>query len=169
MIKYIIPQTIARRKEIGKKFTQHALLLPDSHSSRQNPAVRRPCQKAIIDVITFQSHTTHIYQTCDCSVFKAFRKAVRENFELSEDESAKSWRAAICGVVADPNIDVLEGLPETLSIENTIQLRQWKRKNIPEQPLTDKAYPKQWEREVKDAEQIEKDVEEDSDSENSEE
>ncbi|KAA6357887.1 MAG: hypothetical protein EZS28_046586, partial [Streblomastix strix] len=63
---------------------------------KQNPAVQRSCQKANIDVITFQSRTTHICQLCDCGVFIAFKKAVRENFEFSDDESAKSWRAVIC-------------------------------------------------------------------------
>ncbi|KAA6353506.1 MAG: hypothetical protein EZS28_050967, partial [Streblomastix strix] len=72
-------------------------------------------------------------------------------------------------VVVDPNIYNLESLQETLPFENSGQLRQWKRKNISGQLLTGRAYLKQWEREVKDAELMENDVEEDSDCENSEE
>ncbi|KAA6401474.1 MAG: hypothetical protein EZS28_003008 [Streblomastix strix] len=43
----------------------------------QNPALWRASQKANIDVITFQSQTTHICQPYDCGVFRTFKKATQ--------------------------------------------------------------------------------------------
>ncbi|KAA6384183.1 MAG: hypothetical protein EZS28_020292 [Streblomastix strix] len=114
-----IPQIIARRREIDKNLLN---------------------MRCYCSILTRPGKIQH-------GEFKTFKKDVRENFELPDDEFAKSWPATICklllasiqrattvdtaiscvkssGAVADPNIDILEGLPETLSTENTTKLRQ---------------------------------------------
>ena len=60
---------------------QKALLLVDSHTSRDQEDFIRICKDENIDILTFPSHTTHLLQPLDLTVCGSFKKNLNKYTE----------------------------------------------------------------------------------------
>jgi len=69
----LIPDILDRRAKIAQENTR-ALLLIDSHSSRECPEALRLLNQSQIDVFTFEPHVTHLCQPLDCGPFSIFKR-----------------------------------------------------------------------------------------------
>jgi len=70
-----IPEIITRRGKL-ESASAPALLLIDSHSSRECPGALKRLQDLKIDVITFVPHVTHLCQPLDSGPFSIFKRTL---------------------------------------------------------------------------------------------
>lgn len=87
----LIPQVQEIRKNL-KCPDQKALLIVDSHSSRDCADTIELCEQNGIIVLILPAHSSTILQPLDLSVNKALKEALRTNFEPVANESAPDKR-----------------------------------------------------------------------------
>ena len=83
-----IPE-IEHRREIDEAPDQRALLILDSHSSRQCAKALSALSDADIDVVTIPSHSSHIVQPLDLLVNGQYKKALAANIDVQEDATSE--------------------------------------------------------------------------------
>lgn len=98
--KILIPAVEKLRQERGCPF-QTALLLIDSHSSKDWAPTIQHLEDHNIKVFTFPAHSSHLLQPLDLSVNKKLKDVLREQFEPIANEPVPDRRIQLLTVSID--------------------------------------------------------------------